>query len=66
MAHSTTQHSYLGDDGLTRSYAGLFNPNTMTIDTFRVFTIVPSSTLGGIVVLEPLFLDMQGSVCPGT
>ena len=55
---------YKGADGISRVYQLIFNPNTQTSDTRITFNIDPSETLGRVVAMPLLQLDMSGSVCP--
>jgi hypothetical protein len=54
---------YKGEDGVSRVYDGLFDPNTELINTSQVFVFDPSSALGPVIPLSPVYLDLRGSVC---
>jgi hypothetical protein len=56
--------SYKGDDGVSRIYNGIFNPNTETIDTGQSFTVDSSGAIGSVLVIDSLHLDLIGEVCP--
>jgi hypothetical protein len=56
--------AYEGDDTISRSYDQIFNPNLQSTDTRRSFTLQSAGSLGQVVPMEPLYLDMNGSVCP--
>jgi hypothetical protein len=56
--------AYKGDDDISRSYDQIFNPNLQSTDTRRSFTLQSAGSLGKVVAMEPLYLDMNGSVCP--
>lgn len=55
---------YKGDDGASRSYSMIFDPNTQTADDVISFKLDPSSGLGTVIARPTLYLDMAGSVCP--
>ncbi len=56
--------AYQGDDDISRSYDQIFNPNLQSTDSRRSFTLQSAGSLGRVVPMEPLYLDMNGSVCP--
>lgn len=56
--------AYKGEDDLTRIYKMIFDPKTQTADTTHTFQLGPSSSLGKVVPMDPLYLDLPGSVCP--
>jgi plastocyanin len=56
--------SYKGDDGVSRIYNGIFNPETETIDTGQSFTVDSSGAIGSVLVIDSLHLDLIGEVCP--
>ncbi len=58
--------AYKGDDKPTpiaRKYDWILFPNLSHDDT-RTFNLSPSQTLNSSVALEPLYLDLNGNVCP--
>jgi hypothetical protein len=58
--------AYKGDDvptQISRKYSWILFPNLSHDDT-RTFNVSPSQTLNNSVALEPLYLDMNGNVCP--
>jgi len=55
---------FRGSDDVSRIYDQIYNPNTATTDTALTFQLNASSTLGTVVAMEQLHLDMTGSVCP--
>ena len=55
---------YKGEDDISHIYDQIYNPNTALIDTSLTFTIDPSRSLGSVVPMDTLHLDMPGSVCP--
>lgn len=56
--------AYQGDDDISRSYDQIFNPNLQSTDSRRSFTLQSAGSLGKEVAMDPLLLDMSGSVCP--
>jgi hypothetical protein len=57
--------AYRGDDQPTpvaRSYNWILFPN-LSHDTSRTFSLAPPQSVGTAVALEPLYLDLNGSVC---
>jgi hypothetical protein len=57
---------YKGDDGITRVYAAVFDPNTQTTSASRTIAVPPAAGPAPIVALPTLYLDLNGSVCPRT
>jgi hypothetical protein len=57
--------AYKGDDGATRAYPALYNPYTATTDQRLVFTL-GSNTGADPLTMTPLYLDVNGSVCPNS
>jgi hypothetical protein len=55
---------YKGSDGVSRSYSMIFNPYTQTADDVKTFQLKPSDSLGSVVPMEMLYLDLKGTVCP--
>jgi hypothetical protein len=58
--------AYKGDDvptQIARKYSWILFPN-LSHDDSRTFNVAPSQTLNNSVALEPLYLDMNGNVCP--
>jgi hypothetical protein len=56
--------AYKGSDDLSRIYDQIFNQNTATSDNQMTFSISGSNTLGNVIPMDKLYLDMSGSVCP--
>jgi hypothetical protein len=56
--------SYKGKDGESRIYDQIYNPNTALTDTALTFQLAANTALGTVVAMNPLYLDMSGSVCP--
>jgi hypothetical protein len=58
--------AYQGDDRptrITRIYDWILFPS-LSHDTSLTFSLTPSQALGSTIPLDPLYLDLQGSVCP--
>jgi hypothetical protein len=58
--------AYKGDDQpnqIARSYSWILFPN-LSHDDSRTFNLSPSQTLNSSVALDPLYLDLNGNVCP--
>ena len=58
--------AYKGDDvptQIARKYSWILFPN-LSHDDSRTFNLSPSQTLNSAVALDPLYLDLNGNVCP--
>jgi hypothetical protein len=56
--------AYRGEDDISRIYKQIYNPNTSSIDNTITVNVDPTNALGTVVAAPPMYLDMDGSVCP--